>query len=796
MTRRPRSAKDDVEDYRHKKPTRRNNPPIGLAQDSYEPDTKTYYPKVDPHDSPFIMFLNREKTDEFDVPTVSLHVHESIHPPAILDAVLSKEQTLDDFFGTTRPHNEAVEFYEHEDGWANRMIAGDSLLVMNSLLEKENMGGSIQMIYFDPPYGIKYNSNFQPRVFDMDVKNSVDYVERRPEPIKAFRDTWEYGIHSYLAAIKKRLILAKRLLHDTGSIFVQISTENQHLVRVLLDETFGPENLMWQILFRTKGGGGIGAWPNSYDYILWYAKDRDAAIESGKVHQLWEDRTNNSIRKNFKHMQLSDRTIKSHGGEDIPKGARYCTTMPLHSQGASTTDRSEPHTFPNGTTVHVPDGRHWNLSHDDLNILYEKGRIYFTDKNARLIFYPEDSPRIMNQVWEGMQLSGAGKKYVVQTKDTVLERCIQLSTDVGDLVLDITGGSGVTAYAAEKWGRRWITCDTSRVSLATMRWRLQTSVYPWYKLNNEQEGVDSGFNYETFTKLSAKTLVTSDMKETIRYNKPHIINNKTRITGPFTIESIPAPTISNKTVKVQTRKEWIQMLQDSGIKTKTGRLKFNKVERNGDSKSPIHAFATHNKRVAVSFGPEHGPMGRYQVDTVLADIGYDTDALFIAMTFDPVAKSIIDKTDNAQAVHINNDVLIEDLKSQSTDQPFSMVGEPDIHISQSKNKYTVELRGYDYYDSNKGSVIVGDTQNVAMWMLDTDYDGRTLRVKQTFFPNKIDIYDNLKKTLRNSINPELLEKYTGTKSIPFERGNHRRIAVKIIDTDGNESLKAQGLEEW
>lgn len=244
-----------VGEYRHTKESRKNNPAIGLAQNDNVHGSAEYSAEIDPHDSPILLFMGRDEAEKIEVETVQLHRHESIHPSVILDPVTIKKSTMDDFFGDPRPHNEAVEFYEHEDGWTNRLIAGDSLLVMNSLLHMESMAGRVQMIYFDPPYGIKYDSNFQPRVFQTDVKNNPENVEMRPEPIKAFRDTWKLGIHSYLAMVRKRLVLAWDLLADGGSIFVQISTENQHLIRILLDEVFGPENFMWQIMFRTKGGG-------------------------------------------------------------------------------------------------------------------------------------------------------------------------------------------------------------------------------------------------------------------------------------------------------------------------------------------------------------------------------------------------------------------------------------------------------------------------------------------------------------------------------------------------------------
>ena len=781
-----------VGEYKHNQ-QRKNNPAVGLVKEHADTTKKTYHAEVDPHDSPVLLFKGREKTETVEVDVVPLHIHESVHPSVILDAVTVEKSTLDDFFENTRPHNEAVEFYAHEDGWTNRMIAGDSLLVMNSLLEKESMAGRVQMIYFDPPYGIKYNSNFQSRVFSTEGRDTVKNIEMQPEQIKAFRDTWELDVHSYLAMIRKRITLAKELLSDTGSIFVQISTENQHRIRLLLDEIFGPENFMWQILFRTKGGGGVGDRPNPYDYIIWYAKSK----KDVKFNRLWQDRTEESVKKLYKQVQLKNNEIISVPKDGrLPKNSRLCKIFPLHSQGVSTTDRSIPHTFPNKKTYEPPKGSQWRLGHDAMDVLYENGRIHFGTSSVGIIGYPEDSPELFLNVWQGMQMNA--KNYVVETKTDVIQNCMLMCSDVGDLVMDITGGSVVTAYTAEKWGRRWITCDTSRISMATMRCRLQTASYPWYKLVNDVVGVDSGFEYEEQIRYTPELLAKGESETITRYDKPISEANRSRVTGPFTVESIPAPIIHNENNIVPVRNNLLQMLKESGIRTKTKRMKFERIEKNPDATSPIHAFGktTDGQKTAISFGPEHGPMGRYQVESVLADADKSQIVLFLAMAFDPVAKSIIDKTKHAQSALINNDVLISDLKSQSTDQPFSMVGEPDISVSKDMKKYTVELKGYDYYDPTHDKVIPGDTSNIAMWMLDTDYDGRTLRVKQLFFPKRPNLWKQLKDALRSEINPELLDKYAGTKSIPFEIGHHKRVAVKIIDMDGNESLTVKGLEKW
>ncbi len=784
-----------VGEYKHKQQKRKNNPAVGLAKEHASRVKKTYYPEIDPHDSPILLFKGREETDKISVDVVPLHVHESVHPSAILDPVATKKSTLDDFFGNTRPHNEAVEFYKHEDGWTNRLIAGDSLLVMTSLLEKESMTGRVQMIYFDPPYGIKYNSNFQSRVFDTKARDDVSNVEKQPEQIKAFRDIWNLGIHSYLSMVRKRLMLARELLADTGSIFVQISTKNQHLVRLLLDEVFGPENFMWQILFRTKGGGGVGDRPNPYDHILWYAKD----IKCVKFNRLWQDRTDESVSVLYKQIHLKDNTVVAMPKDGkIPKYARACTTLPLHSQGESTTDRSTSHTFPNGRTYSPPKGSQWRLGHDAIDELYDQNRIDFGTNSVRFIVYPEDSPQLFLNIWEGMQLNS--KNYVVETKPDVVQNCMLMASDVGDLVMDITGGSGVTAYVAEQWGRRWITCDTSRIAVATMRCRLQTTTYPWYRLVNDMDGVDGGFQYNKSVRLTPELLAKGESETITRYDKPKIDDSRSRVTGPFTVESIPAPVIHNENNIVPVRSDLLQMLEASGIVTKTVQMRFDRIEKNPDATSPIHAHGhIDGQRVAISFGPDHGPMGRYQVDSVLAEASRSDKVLFLAMAFDPVAKSIIDKTKSAQTVLINNDVLISELKSHSTDQPFNMVGEPDIYVSKGskkKNHHVVEVRGYDYYDPIQDRVIPGDSSNIAMWMLDTDYDGRTLRVKQLFFPERPHLWKKLSDTLHSEIDPSLLEKYSGTKSIPFESGNHKKIAVKIIDTNGNESLTVKGLEKW
>ena len=291
-----------------------------------------------------------------------------------------------------------MEFYKHEDKWSNRLILGDSLLVMTSLLEKEPaVAGHVQMIYYDPPYGINYNSNFQSS-FKPSAGNDIEY---RPEAITAFRDTWEYGSHSYLTMIRKQLTTAYEMLADTGSIFLQISHVNVHRVRLLLDEIFGAENFIWDIIYQTKSGAGM-SYPSICDYILWYAKDKTLLKQSGKLHKLYLDRTSEHLKQYTKIHLPNGELISMPKDGKIPKGGKLCRSSNLSSQHRSTTDRSNPHTFSNGETFFVSSTNQWMVSHDALDELYKMNRLYFSKNNVYRIEYPTDYPPKLDNIWKGM----------------------------------------------------------------------------------------------------------------------------------------------------------------------------------------------------------------------------------------------------------------------------------------------------------------------------------------------------------------------------------------------------------
>ena len=698
-----------------------------------------------------------------------------------------------------------MEFYKHEDKWSNRLILGDSLLVMTSLIEKEpKVAGHVQMIYYDPPYGINYSSNFQSG-FKPSGGNNIEY---RPEAITAFRDTWEYGIHSYLSMIRKQLVAAHEMLADTGSIFLQISEINVHRVRLLLDEIFGAENFMWDIIYQTKTGAG-SKYPSNCDYILWYAKDKKLLKNSDNLHQLYLDRENDSL-SSFNRVRLSDSSLIPAKDGEIPKNGRLCRLMGLFSQHPSTTGRSDPHTFPNGKTINVPPSCQWRLGGTALNKLLEKNRLYFTDNNVSMFVYPEDYPVKLSNIWKGMSIVGE-KIYDVQTKTTVIERCMLMCTNPGDLVMDLTCGSGVTPYCAEKYGRRWIATDVSKLSIAITTARLQTAVFDWYKLVNENLGICGGLKYEEFTKLSAGALSeTIEPEIEYRYEKPIIEKKRLRITGPFTVESVPSTVIISQKDQIDdsTRETWFKGIEKAGINTNNGKLRFEKIETIDKKNSAIHYIGTtlDDKQYAISFGPLNSPMGNIQVETALREKRpYHVDGIvFVASIFGPEAKDMIWnslKDDNILGAEANSDMLMPDLKNKESDSLFVQIGRPRINVEKRpNNKYVIKLSGYDYFDITKGKLTSEGTDNVAVWMLDVNYDGYTFRPSQIFFPNTDHIYDfkkKLKKTLKaDDINMEKLEQFRGIESLEFTPGERKKICIKTVDMQGREAKYSEGVEEW
>lgn len=820
----------DIETYTHDDKKRTNNPPVGMAQhDRSEEKMKTY--QYDPHLDPTLQWAGKAEGMSFDVPTSSIHIHESIKPLNIIARVTKEyskalegqlEGQTSMFEAETpaermRRRRESIEFYQHGVDWTNRMIAGDSLVIMNSLLEKEGMAGQVQMVYMDPPYGIKYGSNFQPFVDKRDVKDKKDEdLSQEPEMIKAFRDTWELGIHSYLSYLRDRLLLARELLADTGSVFVQISDENLHHVREICDEVFGSENYIALIPFRKKTMPlGATYLERMHDYIIWYGKKYssvkyhqlyDLQDVQGDIHWCWVELPDGKRRK------MTQEELSNH--KLLPEGAKIFRLVPLW-----------PVTYsPNSVfdieyegKIYKPSSGHcWVTNQEGMQRLIEKNRIMPEgEDNLRYIYYLDDYPlKKLTGFWD--DTAGArDQKYVVQTATKVIQRCILMTTDPGDLVLDITCGSGTTAYVAEQWGRRWITCDTSRVAITLAKQRLMTATFDYYKLAHEKQGVGSGFIYKTVPRISLKTIANGEQPSTeIQYDQPEIDKTKMRVTGPFTVEALPAPVVKPLDDVVQNdddisakQADWRDQLLATGILGRSGaRLMFSRVEPLSGTRYLQAEAETKEetpRRAVICFAGETKPLDVRMVKMALDEVEVQRPTpqlvIFAAFQFDPEAAKEIDMQNwpglTLLKAQMNTDLMTEDLKKKrSSDQSFWLVGQPDvelIHDKRTKDKYKVKVNGFDYYDVKKGTVESGSTSRIAMWMLDTDYDNMCIEPDMIFFPmgGKKDGWNKLAKTLKTEINMDLIDKYAGNESLWFTAQPNTAIAVKIVDDRGIESLK-------
>jgi len=696
---------------------------------------------------------------------------------------------------------------------------------MNSLLHKEGMTGKVQMIYIDPPYGIKYGSNFQPFINKRDVKDGKDEdLTQEPETIKAFRDTWELGIHSYLTYFRDRLLLAKELLTESGSCFVQISDENVHFVRCLMDEIFGKENFIRIISFRKTSFASSQLLPPISDYLLWYGKD----VKKTKYHNLFQPKNLPINDPNFRFIELSDGTRRNMTIDErenpyiIPKNSKIYRYSDITSPGKSSRDDS----FKFRGEIFTPGPRHhWKTTLNGMQILVSARRVDKVGRQLAQVKYFEDFPFIaIDNMWNDTGTGGFGddKVYVVQTTQKTIQRCILMTTDPGDIVFDPTCGSGTTANVSEKWGRRWITCDTSRVAVTLARQRLMTSTFEYYELNNMKDGISSGFRYRIVPHITLGSIANDEpAPKEILYDQPITDKSKIRISGPFTVEAVPSPIVKSideldksEQMKFEAdnsisrqgetlrQDDWRGELLKTGIRGKAGQMiEFSRVEPLPTARW-LHADAEtkdrDRRRVVVSFGPEHAPLESRQVELAIEEaqslVPKPKLIVFAAFQFDPEAAKDIDELDwpgvNVLKVQMNADLLTEDLKkNRSSNQSFWLIGQPDIIVKKDKGKHIIEVKGFDYYNTKTGEIESGDTTKIAMWMLDIDYDGRSFYPRQVFFPmsGKDDSWSKLMKNLKAYIDEDLAEQFKGTISLPFTAGD--KIAVKIIDDRGIESLK-------
>lgn len=826
----------DIEAYTHEDKKRANNPRVGMAQHDTAPETRKTY-AFDPHIDPTLDWAGKTEGLSFDVPTTSIHTHESIKPHKIIRSVQSIGDDYDDpqisLFETPvermRRRRDAIEFYQHGVDWTNRLIAGDSLVIMNSLLEKEGMAGQVQMVYIDPPYGITYKSNFQPFIDKRDVKQNDDDLTQEPEMLTAFRDTWELGIHSYLTYLRNRLLLAYEMLADSGSVFVQISDDNVHLVRSVLDEVFGKENECATIVWK-KGTPTAKILRNSFNYLLWYGKN--IAAVGNKAHKLFTERT--GIEGS-----TEDPRKLALWGEFVNGEVRQLTTD--EKRNIITTSEiakvfrvdkviergnDEQRIFPfgiDGDEFTPKIGYCWRGNLEQMQKLRDNNRLIKTQEGYGYKFYISDFPAVeITNLWEDTAGRVTDMIYVVQTNHKIIQRCMLMTTDPGDLVLDITCGSGTTAFVAEQWGRRWITCDTSRVAIALAKKRLMTATFDYYKLADEALGIEkprvsNGFVYKTVPHITLKSIANNEPPATeTLYDQPEVDKKKVRISGPFTVEALPAPVVKplDETYEMPEdytakQSDWRDELLATGILGRGGaKIEFSRVEPLlGTAYLQAEAETKEDvpRRAVICFADETKPMDSRMVALALTEAEDLRPApkliIFAAFQFDPEASKDIDDTKwggvTCLKVQMNTDLMTEDLKKKrSSNQSFWLIGQPDVDLikiekGKDKGKYKVEVKGFDYYDVKKGVVVSGDPGRIAMWMLDTNYDGMSIEPMQVFFPmgGKKDGWAKLAKTLKAEIDQNLIEQYAGTESLPFVIDGGTMVAVKIIDDRGIESLK-------
>ena len=816
---------------------------------------------------PLLNWAGKAERVSLDVPTLPLFVHERLSTKAIIETLKGHKKggnqlNLFDLFGDSQRSitDQVLKAYEHRDSWTNRMILGDSLMVMNSLLQYEGLGGQVQMIYIDPPYGVKFGSNFQPFVRKRDVKhNEDDDLTREPEMVKAYRDTWELGLHSYLTYLRDRLLLARDLLTPSGSIFVQISDENLHHVRELMDEVFGRENFCSVISFKKTGAFSTTLLPSIGDYILWYAKD----INTVKYNQLFEPKVlGEGSGERYTSLELPDGIVRPITEEELenpsllPRGSRLFLGSPLTSDGAA----SSLQEFEFESKIYKPKpNQHWKTSIEGLKRLAEAKRIFATRNFLNYKLYLDDFPFIpLTNIWtDTMGTAERNKIYVVQTATKIIQRCLLMTTDPGDLILDPTCGSGTTANVAEQWGRRWITCDVSRVPLALARQRLLTATFPWYELKDESRGPAGGFVYKRkqnskgeeiggiVPHVTLKSIANNEPPEQeVLVDRPETTNRTTRVTGPFTFEAtIPAlvdwedqeqednaantldgygsfvdrmlevlrksPVLrldGNRTITFQNVRRPAKslsllaeaMVKASDLSNSTLTDVVNETLEQNANQLPLSL-----KSVAFVFGPENGAIAEKLVYEAAKEANgkHYTHLYVIGFAIQANARKLIESCDDvmgipATYVQATPDLLMGDLlKNMRSSQIFSVCGLPEVRIhAADEGRYRVELLGLDVFDPITMEVDHRRGNDVAAWFLDTDYNGLCFHVCQAFFP-RTSAWDGLKKALRGTYEDSVWEHLAGALSTPFETGEHGQIAVKAIDDRGNELLVVKSLQE-
>lgn len=803
---------------------------------------------------PELFWMNKYGNDDRDdllkVDIRSLYRHEHIAPETLIKNLYKLKETqyaqadlfssVNELFGNALEKDEidkVSEYYHHQDGWTNRLIQGDSHLVMASLLEREGMAGQVQTIFMDPPYGIKYGGNWQMKINDRTVSEADDKdLTGEPEQIKAFRDTWEFGVHSYLGYLRDRLLVAKELLNDSGSCFLQIGDDNVHLVRSLLDEIFGAENFVSLIAIKKTvglGSSGLGA---TLDYIIWYAKDKSKY----KFRQLFQTRTVGGDT-GYVWIELEDGSIRRMTSDEkdnpqrLPKNSKPFCAAPLLSSGYTQSCFFDFEL--NGVKINAQ-RYSWKTNLNGVKKLIKKNRIIKPGSLPNYKMLAEDFPvEPLVNYWDGVRASDM--MYVVQTSNKVIQRCLLMTSDPSDLVLDPTCGSGTTAFVAEQWGRRWITIDTSRIALNIAKQRLMTAVFPYYNLYDEHgNDIRQGFKYKTVPHITLKILANDEPPATeTLYDQPEIDKKLLRVSGPFTVETlqnfepISPEKLSENSIETDSENAFEEVIKQhlisAGIKNgrKDEMVIFSRVDNLGNPYLHAEGFylnGTGEKKAYFYIGPKFGTVSREAVNKAIIECRAKGDAqwlVILGFSFESAIEGSTQTTNMGKfevtKARIHDDLMQDGLKKKPGIKAASFVtiGEPDIDLIKNGNEVTIEIKGLDIYDPIKDEVKPRNVNDIAYWMVDDDYDGSNFVVKQVFFCGgdkaefnkwkkgldnlaKEKTKKNVEKTLKIEIDDEAFDRLYGHISHPIEiKSPGQKIAVRIISQFGEETTKVLTINQ-
>ena len=931
--RRRRTGPKEVETFRHSDATRPNLPSAEhqslMGKDEQSPIQVAYELRNRDLDPQLVWHGKDEQVaSELVVQAPPLYIQERVHPKVLIDDLMRQSQEskdsaaegiqegFADLFGDFNglPSEEAkTEFYQHDANWSNRMILGDSLQVMSSLAEREGLRGKVQCIYIDPPYGIRFNSNFQWSTTSRNVRDgAMAQITREPEQVKAFRDTWRDGIHSYLTYLRDRLILARDLLSDSGSIFVQIGDENVHRIRALMDEVFGDSNFVSEIVAKKSGGMGQAQIDNVADFILWYCKNK-SIIKYRALFDIKEFDSGAGLR--YRTVQEADGKVRRMNRDEIADpstlrhGNRVFLGGPLISETASksTTFDFELH----GRKVSLRKGG-WKTNAVGMKRLIKADRLFNTRTFVNYKLFFDDFPAVgIPNLWQDtMGTAEQNKVYVVQTVQKVVQRCVLMTTDPGDLVLDPTCGSGTTAHVAEQWGRRWITIDTSRVALALARARIMGARYPYYLLSDSDQGrrkeadlarvasttspahgdVRQGFVYARVPHVSLRDITNNAEIDVIweeyqaklepvrmrlneetgndwqeweiprvvddrwswsakcahaewwklrinrqkeidasiaakaefeyLYDKPYEDRSKVRVAGPFTVESVSP----HRMLSIDENGEFFDGLEDDGEEfgsaddfaqrmlehLKTAGVQQAHKENKIDFDSVVGFPGDHicaegqymegdgidgkRRRAGIYIGPEFGTVSRADLVEAAQEAAENGFDVLIACAFNYEAHTTdLERLRRIPVLkaRMNADLhMSTDLKNTGKGNLFVIFGEPDVDVRRTEDdQVVVEVKGIDVFHPQSGEVRSDDTDGIACWFVDSDYNGESFFVRQAYFLGAQDPYKALKTTLKAEIDADAWATLNSAVSRPFDAPSTGRIAVKIINHLGDEAMK-------